>query len=202
MERWLNNVAHLEYQADLLLVDNSPGLEYVETVKGYCAKYGVTNYKIKHLEIAQGEQTGKTIDEQIHERLALSREIIRHELLASDYEAYFYWENDILIPYDGLGKLVDLMQAGDFLVVDHNSWINNIPNQVSFDYGIVLFSRACLEKYSFIPPFGASPEVPDNWYEAEKWFRQRLFKEGCCYTEVQGIIEPVYHLAKTTMDSR
>ena len=33
MERWLKNVSKMEYPADLLLVDNSPGLTYVEQVK-------------------------------------------------------------------------------------------------------------------------------------------------------------------------
>jgi len=39
MERWLKNVSKMEYPADLLLVDNSPGLTYVEQVKDYCKKY-------------------------------------------------------------------------------------------------------------------------------------------------------------------
>lgn len=218
MERWLENVSKLEYPADLLLVDNSPGLDYAEEVKGYCKKYGISpvknlvpvrnkipngtisngvkKYKIKHLNIPQGEKTDKSIDEQIHERIIRSREIIRKEFLSSDYDAYFLWESDEIIPSDALNKLVKLMRAGNFMVVVHNCWINDNPNHVNFDYGIVLFSRECLGKYSWLPQFGTDPEMPNNWYEAELWFRKRIHEDGCSYTEVTGLIEPVYHLAK------
>lgn len=195
MERWLKSVSQVraEYPADLLLVDNSPGHDYVEKTKGYCKKYGITDYKIKHLEIPQGDETGKSIAEQEHERIALSREMIRQEFLASDYDAYFFWENDILIPADSLGKLVQLMQAEDFMVVVHNCWIRSIPGRPNFDYGLVLFSRKCLEKYNFLLE-GSDPEMPACWYEAEPWFRRRLDKDRCTYTEVYGLIEPVHHL--------
>ncbi|MBI4033191.1 MAG: hypothetical protein HY377_01625 [Candidatus Blackburnbacteria bacterium] len=198
MEKWLKNVSKVraKYPADLLLVDNSPGLDYVKKVKGYCKKYGISNYQIEHLEIPQEKRSGKNDGEQSHERIARSREIIRHEFLAKDYDAYFFWENDVLIPTNALGKLVDLMQAGDFMVVDHNCWISNAPNQVNFDYGIVLFNRECLEKYSFLPEVGTDPKMLDYWYEAEWRFRKRLLKDGCNVTEVEGLIEPVYHLAK------
>lgn len=190
MERWLNSVATQKYPANLLLVDNSPGTGYVEKVKGYCHKYGVHDYRILHLDFPPLQGSKDELDEQIHERIARSRELIRQEFLAADYDTYFFWENDILIPTDALGKLVSLMQAGDFMVVDHNCWVNNIPNQVNFDYGIVLFSRKCLEKYGFVPDKGTS------WYEAEMWFRKRLLQDQCSYADVLGVIEPVYHLSE------
>src|SRR3989344_1033770 len=85
MERWLENVAKLQkvYPADLLMVDNSPGLEYVAKVKEYCAKYGIINYKIEHLEIGQWQPSA--------EKIGRSREIIRQEFLSRDYEAWFSW---------------------------------------------------------------------------------------------------------------
>lgn len=211
MERWLKNVSKLEYPADLLLVDNSPGMDYVGKVKSYCKKYGLSptnnfkrgpissgtkNYKINHLEILQGRKSGKSIREQEHERIGRSREIIRKEFLALDYDAYFFWENDILIPTNALDKLIGLMQAGKFMVVDHNCWIRDNPNQVNFDYGIVLFNRRCLERYNWLPEFGTGSKRPDNWYYAEMWFRKRIYRDGCRYTEVTGLIEPVYHLDK------
>ena len=196
MQRWLKNVAKLQQvsPADLLLVDNSPGLEYVKRVKGYCKKYGITNYKIKHLEIPQG--TNKNTAEEIHERVTRCREIIRTELLSKQYDAWFSWECDQLIPTNALGKLVRILESGDFVMVDHNSWVNDQPGQINFDFGVTLIKRECLEKYGFIPKFGIGPDMPKNWYEAEGWFRKRLLKDGCNYLEVQGIIEPVYHLDK------
>lgn len=198
MERWLKNVFQVrtEYPADFFMVDNSPGLEYVEKVNGYCKKYGIMNYTIEHLEMPQGKKTGKSIREQEHERIARSREIIRQKFLRSDYDAYFFWENDIIIPANSLGKLVTLMQAGDFMVVVHNCWINSVSNQPNFDYGLVLFSRQCLETYGFLLEFGTDPEMPDCWYYAELWFRKRLDRDKCTYTEVYGLIEPISHLSQ------
>src|SRR3989344_9317605 len=94
MEKWLENVSKLEYPADFMMVDNSPvldpvrsktsakggssadqafqavrtsnGIDYVEKVKKYCAKYGITNYKIEHLELPP--------EQEVHERVAGSRE--------------------------------------------------------------------------------------------------------------------------------
>ena len=216
MGRWLQNVSQLraEYPTDLLLVDNSPGLDYVEKVKGYCKKLGlnpignlsrattavssetsgVKNYTIKHLEIPQERQVDKGIDEQIHKRIVRSEEIIRHKFLSADYDAWFFWESDILLPVNALSKLVGLMQAGNFMVITHNCWVNNIPNQVNFHFGITLFKKECLKKYSFIPTFGTDPNMSDSWYNAESWFRRRLDKDGCNYLELQGVIEPIYHL--------
>jgi len=198
MERWLDNVSKLqqEYPADLLLIDNSPNTDYVEKVKGYCEKYDIKNYKIEHLDILQDQESSKNIDEQIHERITRSEELIRKRFLASDYEAYFFWENDIIIPIDSLDKLVQLMESGNFMIVIHNCWVNNIPNHINFDFGLTLFKRECLEKYSFIPAFGTDPDMQDSWYHAEGWFKKRLQKDKCNYTEVMGIIEPIYHLPK------
>src|SRR3989344_1096234 len=100
MERWLKNVAklQLEYPADFIMVDNSPTEEYMETVKGYCEKYGIKNYKIKHLKIGEFQPPD--------EKIGRSREIIRQELLSGDYEAWFTWECDQIIPIDTLSKLV------------------------------------------------------------------------------------------------
>jgi hypothetical protein len=196
MERWLENVSNLikKTPADLLLVDNSPDLNYVNKIKKYCKKYGITNYKIKHLKISQGINIGT--DEKIHERITRSREIIRKEILSKNYDAWFCWESDQLIPTDALDKLIDLMVAGNFMVVDHNCWVNDRPHQINFDYGVTLLSKECLERYSFIPPPGSGPGTLNRWYSAERWFRNRLQKDSCNFIEIRGYIEPIYHLAK------
>src|SRR3989344_5847502 len=113
MERWLQSVSRVrtEYPADLLLVDNSPGLGYVEKVKGYCEKYGVGDCQIQHLELPSSQER--------FERIARSREVIRREFLSKDYDAWLSWESDILVPPDTLGELANLMRSGDFMVVDH-----------------------------------------------------------------------------------
>ncbi len=197
MERWLENVATLEYPADLLLVDNSPDTEYVKKVKRYCKNVKIKNYKIEHVKVVPSQEViKKGVDEQIHERICRSREIIRHYVVDNDYDAWFCWESDQIIPTNALDKLVTLMKTGDFMVVDHNCWVNTIPDQINFDFGVTLLTRECLQKYSFIPTFGTGPNESPSWYEAEHWYRNRLRRDQCNFIEVAGLIEPIYHLDK------
>lgn len=189
MERWLENVSKLEYQTDLLMVDNSPGLKYVEKVKGYCKKYGITNYQIRHLEIN---------DQQLAaEKIGRSREIIREEILAKGYDAWFSWESDQIIPINTLDKLVDLMQKGNFSMVVHNSWDRENPSTPTFYFGIALIGRGPLEKYSFlIDKYTSDPDMNFTWYRAEEWFKKQIRRDGGNYIEVCGITGPIYHLNK------
>lgn len=210
MERWLQNVAELckVFPCDFLMVDNSPGVNYVEKVNGYCKKIGlnpvrnrtlseisngVKNYYIKHLEIAQGEKVNKSVDEQIHERVAHSQEIIRQFVLSRDYDAWFSWECDQIIPLDALNKLIEIMEMGNFMMVNHNCWDKNVPDGLCFDWGVTLVSRDYLKKYGFLLEFGTDPE-PDSWYNAEAWYRKRLKRDGSPFIDLSGVISPILHL--------
>jgi len=188
MERWLANVAklQLEHPADLLLMDNSPGLDYVEKVKGYCAKYGIKDYKIEHLELS--------LEQGADERIGRSRETIRQYLLAHDYDAWFTWECDQIIPTNALDELIELMKTEDYMIVNPNNWSREIPPQPNTDFGFSLIKRECLEKYGFLPEFGTNPDLPESWVAGEFRFRKQVLDGGGNYVEVYGIINPVYHL--------
>lgn len=198
MERWLQNVAklQLEYPADLLMVDNSPNLSYMEKVKSYCAKYGIKNYKMEHLEILHGEYVSTEPDEQAHERIAHSREIIRKEILSKNYDAWFSWECDQIIPVNALDELVRLVRIEDIMIVYHNSWARDILDLPNCDGGVALIKREPLEKYGFILEFGTDPEMPDSWAPGEVWFKKRVLRGGGNYIEVYGVISPIYHLVE------
>lgn len=187
MERWFKNVSELKYPADLLLVDNSPGLNYLEKVKGYCQKYGITNYRIKHFEINQLQLGG--------EKIGRSREIIRQEVLAGSYDAWFSWESDQIIPPTALGKLVELMRGGKFSMVIHNSWDRERPGEPTFYFGIALINKDPLKKYSFLlDSYTSDPDMNYTWYRAEEWFKKQVRRDGGNYIEVCGLIKPIYHL--------
>lgn len=187
MERWLANVAKLQKKspADLLLVDNSPDLSYVEKVKGYCKKYGITNYKIEHLVIHQGQP--------VAERIGRCREIIRQEFLSKDYDAWFSWESDQIIPADALGKLVKIMSAGNYMMIHPNSWDRVLPGEPDANFGVCLIRRETLEKYGFLLEY---PDMRDCWHGGEAWFKKQVLKGGGNYIEVYGLIKPIYHLDK------
>jgi hypothetical protein len=195
LERWLQNVSKLRqvYPCDFLMVDNSPSLDYIKKVKGYCKKLGIKDYQIKHLEIPQGKNVNKNIDEQIHERVALSQEIIRQFTLKGDYDAWFSWECDQIIPTNALEKLVEIMKMGNFMMVNHNIWDKNVSDGLCYDWGITLVSKDYLKKYGFLLEYGTNPE-PDSWYNAEAWYRQRLKRDGAPFIDLTGVIEPILHL--------
>ena len=185
MERWLENVAklRLEYPTDFLMVDNSPGLDYVEKVKGYCAKYRINNYKIEHLEI--GEQQGRD------EKIARSREIIRQEILANDYDAWFSWESDQIIPPDTLGKLVKIMEEGIYTMIHPNAWAQKVPAEPDASFGVCLIRMGPVEKCtSLLDP----PALRSSWYGGEAWFKKQVLESGGNYIEIYGLIKPIYHL--------
>lgn len=190
MERWLHNVVGLtlETPADLLMIDNSPGLAYVEKVKGYCARFGIKNYKIIHLELP-GEQ-------EVYERVARCREEIRQEILTQNYDAWFSWECDQLIPDDGLTKLIKMMGTGDFTISSHSTWIRGRPGEILPElFGTTLIKRAALIKHGFILKFGSDPEMPDTWEPGEKWFKRRVLRDGGSSIEADGVLSPIDHLA-------
>lgn len=187
MERWLENVSklQLEYPADVLLVDNSPGLEYVEKVKGYCATYGIKNYKIEHLEINPYQPVG--------EKIGRSREVIRQEILKNDYSAWFSWESDQIIPTDTLTKLDKIMEAGSYMMIHPNAWDRVLQAEPVAKFGVCLIRRQALEKYGFSLEY---PNMPDCWHDGESWFKKQVLEGGGNYIEVYGLIKPIYHLDK------
>lgn len=188
MEKWLKNVAKLQAKtpADLLMVDNSLGMDYAGKVKEYCEKYKIKNYKIKHLKLPP--------DQERFERIARSREIIRHEFLSKDYDVWFSWESDVLIPADALSKLAALMKAGDFMVADHNCWMRGFPDAYCTDFGIALVARKALKKYCFILKFGTDPEMPKTYEQSEIWFKRQILRDGGSCMEADGVIKPIFHL--------
>jgi len=185
MERWLENVAKLqkEYPTDLLLVDNSPDLSYVEKVKDYCKKYGIKDYSIEHLEINQ--------ENGADERIGRSREIIRQSILKGNYDAWFSWECDQIIPINSLAVLSNIMQAGDYVMVNPNSWSRETAGEPRADFGCCLIHRKALEKYGFLLEY---PDMPDCWHGGETWFKKQVIKGGYSYVEIYGIIHPILHL--------
>jgi len=169
IEEWLENVSklQLEYPADLLLVDNSPGLGYVEKVRGYCEKYGVTNYKIKHLDINQNQP--------VAERIGRSREIIRQEVLSLDYDAWFSLEPFQFVPAEKLMRLLNLMSEPAFEIICAPSWAEKTFMDPDNNFGCAIIKRKCLEKRGFLLEY---PDMPDCWHGVEVFFKKLVIQDG------------------------
>ncbi len=189
MERWLENVSKLKYPADLLMVDNSPSLEYMEKVKGYCKKYGIKNYQIKHLEIDQ--KLGPDI------RIEASQEMLRQYVLSHNYDAWFSWECDQIIPTDALDTLIKIMNEGNYMMIVHNSWARWDPTILNTNMGVTLITKDCLKKCWFLPRKNGkiSLDLSDSYDVNDPTvIKKRVLKNGGHYLEVYGIIKPIYHL--------
>lgn len=197
MERWLENVAKLQKltPTHLLLVDNSSGLDYVKKVKKYCQKYGVKNYRIEHFELDE-----KGLDEWIgrSQRVEIAQEMIRRVALQGDYNAWFSWECDQIIPETALGELVRVMQMGNYMMVVANSWAREIPDHFNTNMGVTLIDRRGFEKGWFLPEKDGviSREASDSYDVDETMFKKRILKNHGNYVELFGVINPIYHLNK------
>jgi len=188
MQRWLENVSRLKYPADLLMVDNSPGTDYVKKVKGYCKKIGL-KHKIKYLEFDQN----LSVDIKIE----ASQETVRQYVLANDYDAWFSWECDQLIPNNALDRLVQMMNSGDYMVVFHNSWARWDPTILNTNMGCTLIRRECLEKNWFLPTKAGKISLgPADGYNINDptVYKRRILESGGNYVEVYGKIKPIKHL--------
>ncbi|MBF8249474.1 MAG: hypothetical protein HW400_75 [Candidatus Levybacteria bacterium] len=195
MGRWLQNVAKLQEKtpADLLLMDNSPGLSYVERVRGYCRKYKIKNYKIEHLDFNQGMSVDKKRD-----RIEKAEEIIGQKALSGEYDCWFSWECDQIIPVNALDKLTKLMNASKTMIVTHNSWFRGRTNAYLADFGVALINKKCLKKFGPLLRFIASKDYSTMTMERklgdEGWFKKRVLRNGGNYMDVFGVIGPICHL--------
>lgn len=197
MKRWLKNVAALQQitPVDLLLVDNSPHLEYLHTVDSYCQKFGVTNYSIIHLDFPKkGGMEAKMI------RIEKSHELISQKIIDGNYDVWFSWECDQLIPNDCLPQLLNIMQASNTMMLIHNSWVRGTHDKDLADFGVALISRECLHRFTHLLKFVTRPDYPSMTDEEivghEAWFKNRVFDAGGNYVEVTGVISPIRHLKK------
>lgn len=201
MKQWLENISQSDYPADLLMVDNSSGTRYLEKIRGYCEKYGLQeveqfgkfpnknsppNYKLLHLELPA--------EQKVHQRVAQARELIRKEILDSDYHLWFTWECDQIIPNNALQEMIRIMDSGDFMMVNHDGRGRENNDLSNTDFGVSLIKRQCLEKYGFILEFGTDPDMPSNWSTGEEWFKKRVVRGGGNSIDVYGVIQPIYHL--------
>lgn len=195
MKRWLENVAKLQKvtPADLLLVDNSPNLKYIEKIKNYCIKYKIENYTIEHFEFSQGMTSGK-----IEIRVQRAKDMIRRRVLAKDYEAWFSWECDVLLPVDALSKLMKIMKSGNFMKVSHNCWNRKLPGNPNFGMGCALIKRECLNikkiRYIYERKEKTGLEIAGDWLE--DLVQKKILQNGGSFVLVENIVHPIYHLHK------
>ena len=196
MERWLENVARLMKAyptADLLMIDNSPNMKYLEKVDSYCSKLEIMNYKIEHFDIKNPEINPDLLRSV---NVEVAQEMIRRKILEGGYDAWFSWECDQIIPLDTLEKMVQLMKDGNYMMVVVNSWARGIPGEFNTNMGVTLINKESLERSWFLPDKNGeiSLDLADFYNVDETMFKKRILRSGGNYVEIYGVIEPIYHL--------
>lgn len=195
MSRWLENVANLTNltPADVLMVDNSPGLFYTEKVKDYCKKFSLKNFRIEHFEI---NNPNLNTEQARSIKVEVSQEIIRREALRGNYDLWFSWECDQLIPTNALNELIRLMKSGPYMMVVHNSWSRTNNQDFNANMGCTLISKKALEIGWFLPDKNGeiSLDPNDSYNVDETMFKKRILKSEGSYIEVYGVIKPIFHL--------
>jgi hypothetical protein len=191
IEKWLANIALIQqiYPMDVFIVDNSDTPRYSEILKNYCLKHKVKNYSVIHIE-----EVGSRLN--LDERLSISREVIRHEVLDKEYGAWFSWECDIIIPPEVVGKLIRMSK--NYSIIGHAYPHRIEPDVVNAELGITLINRKVLEEFSFLNSYGhVDPINPNCAYGGDVWFcvwaRRRY---GRKYTHVYKTNQQIYHLDK------
>lgn len=195
VERWLQNVAELQRQtpADLLLIDNSYCADYIGKLKEYCEEHRVKDYQIRHFQ-AKNDNT----DGAGSKKIEIVHEIIRREILKKDYDAWFSWECDQIIPNKALDELIKLMKSENCMMVFHNSWLRTNLAETNINMGCALIGKEALKRGWFLPnkdgeiSFNLADYEPIN----EMIFRKRVLKNGGNYVQIAGVIDPIYHLNK------
>lgn len=167
LENWLESVSKLKKPADLLMVDSSPGLEYIKKVKDYCKKYGIENYKLEHFAYHQANG--------VDERMNRSREIIRKKVLSGEYEAWFNWECEFVLPPNVLDIMITVMKAGNYMIVSHIPSLKNVSPDPNQTFGCDLIRYEILKKYGFLIEY---PDMPNIWYQLDLWLKKRLVRDG------------------------
>lgn len=205
IERWLDKVALLKYPTDLMLVDSSSESSYTKKLKRYVIKHGfnlVNNlpqnknvkneqivYKAKKTCIIKHIEVGKY--QPLDEKIGLSREAIRDMVLKYDYDAWFSWESDIIIPVDTLDRLVKIMEAKNYTLVHPNYWIRGNPSKPIGDFACCLINRWGLEKSGFTLEYS---DQGNNWKGNDARFKKNVLKAGGSCIQIYGIIRPIYRL--------
>jgi hypothetical protein len=195
MERWLENVSQLQRTtpADVLLVDNSASMEYVKIVERYCEKYAIQNCTIDHFEV---QNASLNPDKARNVNVEIAQEMIRQKTLKENYDAWFSWECDQIVPNDTLNQLIQLKELGNCMMVVANSWARSIPGELNANMGVTLIGKEALKKGWFLPfdEGTLSFNLADFYNVDETMFKKRVLKAGGNYIEVYGVIEPIYHL--------
>ena len=175
-----------KWQFDLLLVDNSPNLQYQEKVKKLCDEIKIVNYKIIHLDLAIYDNGNFKHDRaNVEERVAYCREEMNKEFSKGDYTHLFFWESDIILPPDVFLKLMKF--DAQFDVISHVYPDRDDPTEERFGFGCTIIKRKWFEDFSFL-------YETEHYHGGEHRFLKKIRLAGGTWVELHNFFD-IKHLA-------
>lgn len=139
-QRWIDNVKNLTYpNYDILVVDNSPDITFMERYKAQIPILHITvNQELRMLAITR------------------SMELIRQHFLSDNYAYWMNIESDVIPPKDIIEQL--MKYKGDWISHAYPTRGNNTDDQQGI--GCSLLSRRLVEDFDWNE---AEDNSPDGW---------------------------------------
>jgi len=169
--RWLKSVSELHGDWFLYMVDNSDTPHFCDRVRNSCKELGIINYELLHLENMRGLES--------EARLAPSREKIREKLLYGDYEHWFSWECDIILPPETLEIMMEWFPRFD--IVNHNYPDRENSVLEVGGIGCSIYKREIVERFSFLEGGGyaqCDKRMPNNYFSGDSYLVFRALWAG------------------------
>ena len=179
---WLDNVKNINYPKYLYMVDNSDNPDFSKRIKKYCKKIDLTDFDLLFL--------GKMLGRENEYRLACSREAIRNKILNGNYNYWFSWECDIILPFNALNILISYM--GKFDVVSHCYPSREEKDTEVGGIGCSMFKREILECFNFLEGGGyamCDPLKPNCYHSGDSWLITRILRRGYKMVEFHNLLE-------------
>lgn len=187
-EEWLTSVNNLMKYKNLgkkfflLLVDNSPNLNYQEKVRQLCKKLGIDNYKLIHLDLAVYDNGNFKHDRaNVEERVAYCREEMKKELWKGDYSHLFFWESDIILPPDAFERLIGFDSEFDVIMHDYPDRLD--PTREVWGFGCTIIKSKWFPKdFSFLYEC-------ENYHGGEHRLLNRIRSAGGAWVEFHNFLD-------------
>jgi hypothetical protein len=154
LDKWIDAVRKIDYpDIDILMVDNSDGLEYTEYLKS-------KEINAIHLEVKGGDET----------KINQTNKFISEYFLKGDWDRWFNLESDVLVPPEIIKTMLLFDKNTDWIGVSYRRrnlsrfWFKDhvMYKYFASEWGCSMFSRKIIQETDFL-------HIPDDT-AVDYWF--------------------------------
>ncbi len=181
MDAWLESVKEQDIIADLYMVDNSDAPDFYR-------KYKRKGYDVDRIEYPAGRNDD--------DRLSRSREMIRKRFIKGNYDIWFSWECDIILPKNTYSYLSNFLN--DFDIINHDYPSREHPDEQIGGIGCTIVKKWVMDAISFTAYGGYGqcyPKNPNCYYGNEGLFFTLAVENGAKALTIHNKLD-IKHLAE------